>query len=73
MAADTNSFLHHKTLDPIEVFEGLLHLAFFCLIPEINEFIGQTFQILNVLRTTHFKFYESIFSLLVLTFKSTED
>lgn len=73
MAADTNSFLHHKTLGPIEVFESLLHLAFLCLIPEVNEFIGQAFQILNVLGTTHFKFYWSIFSLLVLALKSTED
>lgn len=36
MAADTNSFLHHKTLNPIEVFESLLHFAFLCLIPELE-------------------------------------
>lgn len=57
MAADTNSFLHHEKLDPIEVYESHLHVAFLCLIPEVNEFIGQIFQILNVLWTTHFKFY----------------
>lgn len=58
MAADTNSILNHRALDPTEAFESLLHLAFFFpLIPDVNEFIGQTFQILNVLETTYFKFY----------------